>query len=1239
MLDGDSADFRVQQNAYINLKDFRFGPTAGKGFSEQLTSNGGTLEIPNVFLPATGTNYCIGTAMDDANRRMIYFVWNSAGNHAIYCYDYVRNGVLTVLNNSSVTGGLNFDKNSLIHSARVENGSVYWTDDLNEPRRINIDGGIATNFNGTTTNTVVGLTRTFTMSIPSLASGDTMIMRRTVFNSPSTTTQVSTPIPLDWSNFPTISAIQVVSNGLNAYMVSIGAPLPKYSITIVSGKIVFVINNPFQFPGDPSLGTTISMSLQFSYAGLSGVAPYSFPVSQSVISWIRRQPGMPINAVKQFQSSPLVAVNQVDTEAFLFAYRYVYRDFELSALSSWSTIVNFNSTDQTFNRVSVSIPFSEKIDQDVIQIDVVAQYLLSGVSFIITSWRKNVPSDLAQINAHNSGVTALTYLFYNDVAGIALDTAYVNKLFDSVPIRASTIEMAKNRSFMADYVIGYDTPVTSSLGISTLINTFTPGGGGSLSGEWQLLTYYDIPLFKHTVYVLQTNFPIGPIPPYPNYYYTWSGTIPPFPATVSQADLTYRGHDATTTAMAIQGGGIDLLNPPTFTDQGQASVISGGSAPSVGFRGVVFKSYASYQVSISFKDNYGRECGVYTNAALSFMTSDPLTSGSPGIYSYTKSVFWTLSNANAINEIPSWAFYYSIDITKCLRTRFFIQGLGTVIYADKDVDGNYTFTTTTYSSNLAGVAIDLTLLVSNGQGYVLAEGDIVRVFVNSAYYSLSIIGQSAQYIICQLQDVGTLSGDTGNFEIYTPYKKQTDEPYFEVGQINQITLPGTSSRTYSTTAGTLDGDVSILSRNSTTASYITEVMSPNDKFYTRWFTNAGRPNFIDYIGQTIKSSSIAFSNTFIAGSQNNGLSTFDALDTQDISPDFGPISKLQLASKISKIGTVMLAICEGGSTASIYLGENTLISQTDDAVVAQANTVIGSIHELKGGFGTLNPESVFEFRGNIYWFDVQNGMIIQYADNGLFPISNYKLSRYWKLFADAYKALSQSQIEALGSRPFVFSGVDPYNGEILWTVPNTSAVPVNGFLPDYPSMEYPFDIWSGRAKTIVYKLYTDPNHWQGSFAFPAEYIFNLENNLFSFKAGKLYLHNQENQCNYYSVQYKPSVMNICNQTTTKPKVYNNYSAESNKAPSFIYFMNLYPYVQTSDLIDIDFKSLEGIWYAPIYRNKLDPAFGNNYPMALINGEKMRSAALYVMSEWDATTGQVTVKFNNVGYTLSIGQKV
>lgn len=1261
MLDADSADFRVQQNAYINMQDFRFGPTSDKGFAEQLEAVGGTIIITNDGLPA-GQNYCIGVAYEYSKRRAIFFIWNENGNHGIYCYDYVHNHIDPVLLAADFPDGLNFSRFDLIHSARAENGCVYWTDNFNQPRRLSIQAAIemyitpgtppigymvntlplySSNIDPTGNSFKPGfIVFDFSLPIapvPSYGSGGLSIfLRWTGANGQTVTSSVVTPA---WHLYPSTPANVLVADAVIDILSTLGPRGVNWDVFnfVSSNAVPIYINPSWDFAtGNPAFAPTSLLELVMDYFIYNdGNTPlaYTSPVSGAVIAWIRRQPGLPPNALKVIQTSPALSSNLIAGEAFEFCYRFIYRDGELSTLSGYSRLQNFNADADAFNRIDITIPFAEKIDQDVMQIDLVARYLISGIFFVIHSWRTAVPDDEIAINLHNGGEAQLSYAFYNDVAGIALDSAYSNKPFDSVPVLAQTIEMAKQRAFMGNITLGYDAPTISSLAVTTSSITLTTSGGTTVNGTWYLLQWnVGRPgAGSNSAYVVQTATKVHPTDPFGSlYYYTYSGTVPPFPGLVNAAQLTFQGNTQAQAAQAIQGP--QQTSIVILTSQGANVVINIGTVPSTGaILAKVFKSFASYQVGISFRDRYGRECGVTTSPSLTIATPDIFSTNTTN-YNFISGINWTLSNANSFAEIPPWAYYYNVLITLCLRTRFFVEGIGLAIYAAKDSDNNYTFTTDTYASTLAGVAIDISGLNSYAQGYVLSQGDAARVYVNNAYQSLSIVAQVAQYIVCQLADVGTLTNVTCHYEIYTPYQRQSNEPFFEISQCFQVTSAGDVARQYSVAAGSLSGDVYVFTRGG----YITEGMNATDKYYSSWFTDAGRPDFIDYIGQVQHPTSIAFSNTFISGAQNNGLSTFDALDTQDISPDFGPIQKLQLASKVSKIGTVMLAICSGPTTASIYLGENTLISQTGDSVVAQGTSVIGSIHELKGSFGTLNPESVVEFRGSIYWFDVQNGMIVQYADNGLFPVSNYKMSRYWKLFSDTYKSISTNQVEAFGNRPYIFGGVDPHHGEILFSVPKVLAVPPNGFLLDHPSTPYPFDIWDGLGKTLVYKLYTDPNHWQGAYSFSPDYMMYLEDNLFSFKSGQLYLHNQTNYCNYYGQQVDPMVMGIANQNQTRPKSWNNFSAEANEVPVFVYFMSLYPNQQASELVDFQFTNLEGIWYSPILRNKFDPAVSNLFQGLLI-GEKMRTTALYYLAQWKGG-GLVQVKFVNLGYTLSLGQK-
>lgn len=85
-------------------------------------------------LPA-GSNKCIGAKEDLANKRMFYFVYNSNGNHGIYEFEESTNSINVILQSSV----LNFDKNFLITGINVVGNLLYWTDNKNEPMKIDVE--------------------------------------------------------------------------------------------------------------------------------------------------------------------------------------------------------------------------------------------------------------------------------------------------------------------------------------------------------------------------------------------------------------------------------------------------------------------------------------------------------------------------------------------------------------------------------------------------------------------------------------------------------------------------------------------------------------------------------------------------------------------------------------------------------------------------------------------------------------------------------------------------------------------------------------------------------------------------------------------------------------------------------------------------------------------------------------------------------------------------------------------
>jgi hypothetical protein len=670
-----------------------------------------------------------------------------------------------------------------------------------------------------------------------------------------------------------------------------------------------------------------------------------------------------------------------------------------------------------------------------------------------------------------------------------------------------------------------------------------------------------------------------------------------------------------------------------------------------------------YDLGIAFYDFAMRKTSVVP------MPSNPISipARNYAMTSAISNIVWSLSNANALDEIPADAYYYAPLRTLNLRTRFFIEGLSqrtvpvspptvpatyvyNTTYATKDSSGNYVFTELIYSGDTVGIAIDTTSLVRAGLGYVFTQGDVCYLIRsdNAVNLSLPVIAQVGKYIIIKAADVGDVRNFDYLVEIYTPYQASAEEPYYETGNMYRVLNPGTNSRSYETLSDIFNPDVFALTRNTGVNTYLAEAMSPNDLFYNRWDTDAGKVNLVSSLGKQVNPQQGSYSNTFVPGTAINGLSTFDATNVFSVPESNGAIEKLILASKVEEQGTVMLAICQD-ETSSIYLGETKMTDATGATQFLGASTnVVSTINELKGSFGTLNPESVYSFKGNVFWLDVKNGVMVQYSENGLFPISNYKMTRFWKQFSKQYLSMTQAQIVVLGSRPFIFTAVDESNWEVLVTIPKLLATPPKGYLPDYPTMIYPFDIWDGQAKTLVFRLNANPNYWQGAYSFAPQGFITIQNRLFAFSVGQLWQHNRTDDFGlFYGVRYKSRIMVVYNQFPNKPKVYNTSAVEANMKPTLTYlrteptldtFAEYDLYEQASDLVDFDYVVKEGQLYSKIYLNKLIPTATGLSTAGLLTGEKIRALVLKVLYEFSITNIPLELRYLQLGFDISRGQE-
>ena len=1132
-IDADSAEFLVPPNSFISGQNFRTWSTdkGGVGYIENILKNAEKFHT----LPSGGTNIRIGFAADDENGYIIKFNQNSNGDDGIYLYDIINDDWFTVLMGDDVDGdGLNFNKYALINGAYIINNILYWNDNYNPPRKLNLGAFIS------------------------------------AYTS-------SSPITSDFA--------------------------------------------------------------------------ISLPVDPSEITLIRKPQAYP-PAITKMGDSGFVG-NFIENDSFQFAERWVHFDGEEAVLSGWSKSSLLNKPSEAFNFIKVALNSTEDVPQTVRLVQLIASTDLQDgkgrFGFVVKQWDRLISTENAEIEAQS-----LVFDFYGNLTGEAIDKPSLVRPFHSVPLLSGTQERGKNRTILADNLEGYETPQTTSLalslpspislGFTTLNKTLIEmrhrnSRGGDINYAYVAYYVYLTEVLPIGWYEITASALTNPFSsPYP------SLGSPATYATIAFSALTFRGATLDAVALATAPVGtwrwdinvpfVEWPQNPTFT--ASPCAITGISTDTYG----VFLPESQYKVGVVFYDQYLRKCGV--------VFSDDIINIPARNYSFTEgysSINWSLSYANALLEIPDWAYYFCVVRTLNQTTRFFVASFDDAVrYATLNTTTQLLeFTNKTYTTNAVAVAVNRRALLQANLGYVFQDGDQCILIDNSNNkYTLPIIGEDGEYVLLKPVDVGDTTSKLFVYRLYTPYKTSEQEPFFEFGDMFEITNPTTISRSYGQLQGSFRADTVALTRSYNLTTYFAEAMCPNDTYFQRWDTDAGRPNLITKLGQVRKDTGVSFSNVYIQGAQRNGLSAFEALNKQILPEDMGTIRKLVLTTKVQKEGSVLLAIGEQ-ETASVYLGETEVFDASGNSFLAKSDQFIGQINLLKGNFGTSNHESVISHGGQVSWFSKIRGCFVSYSNNGLFPISDFGLKRVSKLFANKYASLTVGQMEALGSRPFVFGGYDHYHDELYWSIPATESTPPKGYLSDYISPDfpviYPYDIYDGLAKVLVYKV--DKNRWGAPHKYQTEGFVSIRDLLYSAKDGSLYKHNvDDGTADTYNEWYGESVTTdigfIINESPEIVKEFITLSIEGNNVqPSWVHHRCELPNIQSTD--NTEWTNREGVFYEKygILRDRLSPNTTGTFDEKLYKGDVMRGQWLKVYVQY-TTNELLQIRFFTVSVIKSIG---
>ena len=143
----DVDDRVIKPNEAREAINLRFGAS-----TDDENLSGGTLFLGNepVYFnpPGTGTNTCVGIYADYESRFVFFALYNDQGNHGIYRINSTTNVVDYVVFGAWLKFQLTYQDGTPFNVSMTGiDGKLYWTDDLNPPRMVNIEKGIRTQKN------------------------------------------------------------------------------------------------------------------------------------------------------------------------------------------------------------------------------------------------------------------------------------------------------------------------------------------------------------------------------------------------------------------------------------------------------------------------------------------------------------------------------------------------------------------------------------------------------------------------------------------------------------------------------------------------------------------------------------------------------------------------------------------------------------------------------------------------------------------------------------------------------------------------------------------------------------------------------------------------------------------------------------------------------------------------------------------------------------------------------------
>ena len=937
----DVDDRVIKPNEARDAVNLRFGAS-----TEDTNLSGGTLILGNTelsFLPPSGTNRVVGV-YSDLEARCVYFaLYNGDTNHGLYRISGNTNAVEAILSGS----WLNFQNGDDYNvSITAIDGKLYWTDNVNPPRMVNIEKGVRTQADPNGEDVYPVPVQDWHYTQIKRPPGEALLVSpvltldersATIQNKTQTETGLQYSYYYVYDNFEESRLAPYTALSWATENVVVEIPNTEWnnyaSVSSLIRAIVLVIRN-----GNDG----VWRELQYQ-RNENGVRRWTF---SNVLTAIKNTVSTDIVDAR-FDSVPLqsvtneIAQNRVNHGNYVLDYEY---DTSLKVEAKIDYIWNAVRSDNDFYTGEI------------------------GSAPVINSIRNNFPS--------------LQFNSFVPWGRYTIGVEFVDKYGRTYPVINSTEAIAPyiNQAFQnaaGEYFQGLgDNPIQVPLNFSS---------GTNNNGNNVLVPRYEqgINRFEETPDTALNTIGLYKITGLSN------GLLPDW---VDRVNIV-RSKAKNITTMIQSIGQIFLWYE---NEQQETKLFTMVWGKWYGYNGIPLLEGRTLDLQTIWSENQDQDNGRYTfkGYAIFHNNSEPFVN----LGNQYVTIYPTYNPNGGVNPRPEYAPFDSNgeagDVQSFLEIVKFpvysINGGFIFIKSDSQILVHPRYENSIirdFSLRLTPNSIPVAVFGPNVNTYAKARksSNVYPLFYNftltqeqnvddQAIYSTQRTYSKTEFEQEYNQSNGIIGYITGDGSICNVKKTYPNTSR----TLNLYTLPSTNDE-----RPVIDSAVISSRRVEWGGQFIS--MSPRDIYAQTWNQDIGQVNVTDYkdVRNRRLNSSICFSLPIVQGTQVNGLNKFNSLDSRLAPAENGPITALVTTNATQREPGVMLAIGTYG-ISSFYYNAIQLTNVDGSENVTTTDAYLASQRPLLGQYGCSRPMSVTKTPlGTVYWWsDVVNDLI-RYTNAGL----------------------------------------------------------------------------------------------------------------------------------------------------------------------------------------------------------------------------------------------------------------